>query len=636
MQLTCTSSGFRAAFFSWVLGLMLCCGPMPTRAQEAQEARGEHATPSAASIDAATWMERAERLGLNHNSTWHALLHLKQGRPQLVDDRFLLSLNDFSPLHELRATLALLLGPEADAAVCRFPARQLWLQQAMGLPERTTAHCKALEEFRQRAPADTISLVFASENLAQPSSMMGHLFLKVSGRLNDGSVREHAIAFFTDADTLNLPKLFYESMVKGKAGYFVLTPYQDEARSYVNLEQRSLWEYALTLTNEQRRMMQAHIHELRQARITYFFQDYNCATLVKHLLAVAQPGVLEGSEWWTTPKGVLQRAQRSGLIGDTQIQSPSRWRVRSLVDSMDAADVREVTALVDAQATQGLLPADAPEDTKAFLRLQLAMAYNSHRVEREQVARDPALAYASSLRALAARHHSNLSLHADTSKDPVLSPAERQVSVGWRHQSGEDHVRLGLLPVSHDLIDDNRQHFGETELRLFDTSVLVNARTGSLRLERFTLYSTQSLLPHESLTGGVSGRFKIGVEPRLSVRGDERLALNVEGALGRTWRVLDDVDAFAMLGASWSWRQQGQALVAPSIGAVIREVLDMKSIIRHSVHIQPVDGRPSIKEWSWTQARYLNPTNTVLLEWRSLSQEGTRLQQLSLGFKRLF
>jgi len=26
----------------------------------------------------------------------------------------------------------------------------------------------------------------------------------------------------------------------------------------------------------------------------------------------------------------------------------------------------------------------------------------------------------------------------------------------------------------------------------------------------------------------------------------------------------------------------------------------------------------------------------VLLEWRSLSQEGTRLQQLSLGFKRLF
>lgn len=630
MQLTCTSSGFRAAFFSWVLGLVLCCGPLLTHARET------HATPPVASSDATSWMKQAERLDLHQTNIWHALLHLKQGRPQLVDDRFLLSLNNFSPLHELRATLALLLGPDADQAVCRFPARQLWLQQTLGLPERTTTHCKTLEEFRQRAPADTISLVFASENLAQPSSMMGHLFLKVSGRLSDGSMREHAIAFFTDADTLNLPKLFYESMVQGKAGYFVLTPYQDEARSYVNQEQRSLWEYALTLTNEQRRMVQAHIHELRQARITYFFQDYNCATLVKHLLAVAQPGVLEGSEWWTTPKSVLQRAQRSGLIGETLIQSPSRWRVRSLVDSMDAADVREVTKLVDEQATEGILPADGPRSEKAFLRLQLAMAYNSHKVERELSERGPALAYGSGLRTLAARHHSDLSLHADTSKDPVRSPPERQLGVGWRHQRGEDHLRLSLLPVSHDLIDDNRQHFGETELRLFDTSVLVNARTGALRLERFNLYSTQSLLPHERLTGGISGRFKIGVEPRLSVLGDDRLALTLEGALGRTWRLLDDVDAFAMLGASWSWRQQGQLHATPTLGAVIREVFDMKSIIRHSVHIHPLDKHPSIKEWSWTQAHYVTPENTVLLEWRSLSQGDSRLQQVSLGYKRLF
>jgi hypothetical protein len=39
-----------------------------------------------------------------------------------------------------------------------------------------------LAEFKARAPADTIALVFASENLAKPASMMRHILLKLQGR----------------------------------------------------------------------------------------------------------------------------------------------------------------------------------------------------------------------------------------------------------------------------------------------------------------------------------------------------------------------------------------------------------------------------------------------------------------------
>jgi len=627
MQLTCKPSGFRAAFFARLCAVLWLACPWMLACAQAQT--------QPPSIDVSAWLAQAEHQGLHRSGTWQALLHLRDGQAQILDESFLLSLPQFSPKRELDATLAQLYGPQSAQAVCRFPARYLWLQRTLNLPPLPLTHCQTLQEFINRAPADHISLVFASENLSQPSSMMGHLFLKVAGRRPDGIEAAHAIAFFTDADTLNLPKLFYDSMVVGKQGYFVLTPFQDEVQLYAVDEQRSLWEYELQLDGFSRQLMQAHMHELRQTRITYFFQDYNCATLVKHIVAMAAPQLLDGREWWTTPKGVVQRAQQAGLVASSTVTTPSRWHVRALREGLPASQVDAVRAQVE----QRVVPeaaATATDVQQGFLALELARAYNGHLLEQKRVTRSDGQAYAAKLDEVRQRRYAGLELRTDERKNPVNTPPERQISLGWQRSGGAQHLRLGLQPVSHALVDDNRQLFSESELRLFDSAVLVNAQNGRVQLDHFTLYAVESLLPREAMTGGLSGRFKIGVERQPQVLRPEKKALLIEGAGGYTWRLSDDVDAFALLGGGWGYRQQGYLYAMPSVGMVVREVFDMKTVLRLSQISKPLGQDHSSRELRVSQVKYLDTQHSLLLEWRRTWQQGRSANEGMVVLKRLF
>jgi hypothetical protein len=636
MQLVCTESGFRAAFFSfsgWLRWLCLVVGLACAMAP------GSARSADVTAVDISTWQAEAQRVALHSSATWQALLHLRDGKPQILDGGFLLSRPEFTPERELAATLAYLYGPQSAQAVCRYPARYLWLQRALTLPELPIGQCQQLQEFLSRAPAEHISLIFASENLSQPSSMMGHLFLKLEGTRADGVPLSHAVAFFTDADTFNLPKLFYDSMVVGKRGYFALSPFRDEVRLYAVEEQRSLWEYELKLDDFSRLLMQAHMHELRQSQITYFFQDYNCATLVEHILAVAEPRMLMGREWWTTPKSVVQRAHAVGLVSNSSVKTPSRWRIRALREGMTSAQVDAVRLRVKARQTDGMAPAPAntpQEAQQGFLALELARAYNAYLFEQKHIERTDWQAYEENLDQIQQQRYANLELNTLDSKNPANAPPDRQVSMGWQHVSGEPYLRLGLQPVSHALVDDNRHLFSESELRLFDSALLVNPRNGSVTLAHFTLYAAQSLLPHDSLTGGLSGRFKIGVESQAQVQRPDKKALLIEGAAGYTLRLHDDLDAFVLLGGGWGYQRQGYLYTQPSMGMVLREVFDMKTVLQLSHTSRPLGQQQSSQELSFSQIKYIDRQHSVMLEWRHTRQGPRSVDQGLAVLKYLF
>lgn len=619
-------SGFRAAFF------LLLCTCLNWSAWMAQAAPVDAAAPRAAFDED---LAQASR-----HPVWAALLHLKHGQPQISDPGFLLSQEDFSPERELRATLVLLQGPRSAEAACRFPARAFWLHQQGLLPaEPDTRHCAQWQEFLQRAPATHFALAFAAEILSQPSSMMGHLFLKVEGQSPDGRQLDHAISFYTDAGTWNIPLLFYESMVEGKAGYFALSPFREEVHKYAAQEQRSLWTYRLALDGPQRRRLQAHIHELRQTRITYFFQDYNCATLVRHMLAVARPDMLEGPAWWTTPKDVLRQAQHIGLIDEASVQTPARWQVRSLAASLPAASVQQVRQAVEQRTASEVLPTATMDEQTGFLSLHLAQALLRHQA-RTTTTSDTDDAWRrielDRLRALQQQHYPELQLNADARRDPAFSPPERQASIGWLRRNDRDHLQLRFMPISHTLSDDNRQHLSENELRLFDSSWLVDVRTGRLSLDRLTIYSVQSLLPWDSLTGGLSGRFKLGIEPQPNLQRPDKKALLLEGAIGRTWRLADDLDAYVMLGGGWGWRQRGHLYGQPEAGVVIREIWNMKTQLSRQVLTHPLGEHRPAHVWTWTQSMYLPGGHTWEWRWQRIRQKGEQAHEVGLTYKHLF
>lgn len=595
-------SGLRAAF-AW-----LCVAAAPLSAA---------AAPAAADVDA-----------LAAHPTWAALLHVRQGEPMVRDPAFLLTLPQFSPSAELQATVALLQGSDPQA-LCRFPARYTWLRSQGAVPERSLAHCQELAEFRRRAPMEQVALVFASETLSQPSSMMGHVFLKLGGHDAGGTFREHAISFYTEPVTWNLPRLFWRSLVAGMPGYFTLGPYADQVQGYVEREGRNLWEHPLQLNAAQRELLQAHLMELRPVQFTYYFQRYNCATLVQQVLAVVQPRVLEQPDLWTTPKDVVRAAQQAGLLAPAQALSAPRWTLHLLDQALTGDDV----AAVQQAVARETLPPASGTDPRGFLRQQAALALNQQWVSSGQRTPEAGAAYRQRLVAAAP---ADLTLSSNPAFSPAAAPPDAQLSVGLQRRDGDDALVVAFLPASHRLEDRNDMYFNESALRLFEVALSQSLRGRGARVERATVYAVESLLPRDRFVGGLSGSFKIGHEPQAGGDLKPRGALRVEGGLGLTQRLGQDLDVFALATAGVGARSGAYLYAAPTAGLVLRQVFQMKAVVTVSVqHNGLGDGR-TLREWQWTQAKYLGPNWTLVGRYVLRERGERREREAELQLKHLF
>ncbi|MFN5048500.1 DUF4105 domain-containing protein [Roseateles sp.] len=559
---------------------------------------------------------------------WAALLHVRHGKPMVIDPSFMLSLPRFSLEAELKATVVLIEGPD-PLSVCRFPARYLWLRSQGAVAERSLEHCADLKEFDSRAPMDQVSLVFASETLSQPSSMMGHVFLKLSGTDKSGVEREHAISFFTEPVTWNLPRLFWRSLVAGMPGFFTLGPYEEQVQSYIGREERNLWEFPLQLDADQRQLLQAHLIELRPVQFTYYFQSYNCATLVKQLLAAVQPTVAAEADLWTTPKDVVRSAHRAGLLSPAKAVSAPRWTLHLLDQALTADDV---AAVQQAVTTSNLPPAQADE-VRGFLRQQAAQALNQQWVNSGQRSPDAGLNYLQKLRTLPPNERT---LSSDPRLSPIAAPPDSQLSIGLRRHDGDDSLLVEFLPASHRLEDRNDMYFSESALRLFELALTQSLRGRGARVDRATVYAVESFLPRDRFTGGLSGRFKISHEQQAGDKMLGRSSLLVEAGLGLTKRFGRDVDVFAMANLGVGARGGAYLYAQPSIGFILRQVFDMKAVVTLNVLHNGLGDRQTHRELQWTQAKYLGPNWTVVGVY-ALRQQADRSQRhAEVRLKRVF
>lgn len=608
-------SGLRAAFLS-LLGLLACAWPGLLWAAPARQP---------------LLLEEAKRAA---DPMWHALLHLQEGRPQIQDPGFLLAAGPgWTPQRELRATLDLLATD--PAARCRFPARARWLLQG---PDEDAGgsliRCAEIQEFLERAPASRIALVFAAENVRQPASIMGHLFLKLEGRTAAGSSVSHAVSFFTDAEDLNLPRLLYESLVTGKPGYFALSPYAEAEQQYLVREQRSLWVYSLRLSSAERELLLLHLHELRQTRLTYYFQGYNCATLLKHVLALIRPGILDRHDPWTTPKDVLKHADALGLIDEVETLAPPSWRIRELVDALPAANLAQARR----EVLDDVLPAeDAAPTAASFLGLKLQQAYAEALAQQRPAARVAWQQRAVRLQEVLQTRYADYRIDLAPAKDPRASPGDTQYGLGFESGPQGRDLRLDLLPISHRRVDWQPAAAVETSLALLEVGLRQPLdRRGGPRLRRLGLYAMESLLPRDELVGGLSGRFHIALDDEDPAVARPRLHGVLGGAVGLSSRLHRDLDVYGLLGLDVLARGGFTARPQQELGVVIRGAFRTKTLFTMTRYQGLSGATPSITVLRWLQSIQLGPHWTVDVEARrSLAGEATRTQSL-LQLRKIF
>lgn len=478
----------------------------------------------------------AHLLALSQDPVWKSLLHLQRDDPQIIDPDFLLSWPRFSPEAEMLATLNLL-EKQGQAAACRFPARTLWLQiHGLVMQAVDTNACPEIQEFQSKAPFDSLELVFADETVTQPASILGHSFLNLKGA-RSGKAIEHAVSFYTHAETINLPKLLWETLVTGKDGVFALTPWAIEEKKYLEDEQRNLWRYEVKTTPFQRMLIRNHLFELRHTRLTYYFHHFNCATVLHNILGLT--GNMPFSQrQWTTPKDVVKDLHDAGLVVDTHVQLADAWLTQQVVSrSPNARPMRAL--LLSKQSAKKVTGINSWDPTEKIAW----HAYNRWLHKRGQIdASTFEINTDTLIDSASSSEDSNLTL--EPSLNPRFSEGETSLKTQWQHYGKRDQLLLKWTPVSHSLMQSHAQASAETELELLSPTISVDQ--DQARLHSLDIFSMKSLIPWDPLLQSKSTQTLIAYG-RLTGHPAEIPRLHATFQLGFTHRA-HDVDWFALIG----------------------------------------------------------------------------------------
>lgn len=573
---------------------------------------------------------------LYNSQVWLSLLHVIHNKTYIEDQGFLLSAPNFSAKQELINSIQYLLNDNADINHrCRFPARDFWLRKQLNLPDVSYDHCVEFKEFLEKAPADQISLVYASENISQASSMMGHTLLKISGKNSQNFYVEHGVSFYTEVKGFNLPKIIYDSIIVGKKGYFALSPFYEKKDYYAHQEQRNVWIYDLNLDETSRRLIHWHLWELHQTQLRYFFDDYNCATFTQVILGLSNKPELSNFNGWQTPLDVVKHINQANLVNNTQMYPSSRARVRMLTEEESVQDKWNIKQTINHKKELKL----TDNNVNSFIKIKATQAYIDYLFEKQEVDQNKWTEEKKNLELLQKKLNDTYQIDLSDYKNPLLAANDSQFSLGLIHLQDKDYLKFDILPAAHYLIDDNRQLMSENELRLLNLSLLLDIERRKLKIDKFTVYSMASYLPFDLLTGGYSTKFNISYEPTYNKNLDYASRFNLGGGLGLTLQLAKDISFYNMLNIGIFYDDKSENLyIAPETGMIINEIYDMKTIINVTARYHHLSQEANLYKMNIEHAVPLHDQQRLIFAMESVwaKQINKPKQQFSLMWKKLW
>ncbi len=431
-------------------------------------------------------------------AVFNALLHQK-GTVNNVQHPQFSSLNQQEQIRKILSTLSNT-GSTRDNYICNFPARSFWLSQRFKLQQPLSfEHCANLQQYLNSVRAESISLIYASENLTSPSSFMGHSYLKVNGKKN----AEHAVSYFTEVDSINIPKLMFDAIIIGKEGYFIVSPYAESEQYYSDIESRNIYEYHLALTEFEVKFITLHLWELKDKQIDYFFHTHNCATLTLDILGIAKPQIIQSNSTWLSPLDVIKIVNKNGLVQQTTVKPSINWQLRAYGTGLSQPEKKQFLAAFNT----GDWRAFSDIKNQPALHYFYASALNDYYLSVDNIT-DNEWTIKQKLIDAALSPKQAVSLDVSQFKNPLRRSSDKQLAVQLVTDSEEQYLLFNMLPASHLLSDDNRHAFSESSLKLLSPEVMLSKE--KLKLKQLDLYAISQYIPYDSVVGGISGYFSLG------------------------------------------------------------------------------------------------------------------------------
>lgn len=438
--------------------------------------------------------------------------------------------------------------PEDQSFLCRFPARRKWFErnapaEAVTWPAR---HCERFEKWRLTVTGKSLSLVFSSFFLNNPSSMFGHTFLRVNKDVSkkDGQRHElldYGINYAANPTTSNPVLYALWGLFGGFEGTFTIIPYYYKVREYNNSESRDLWDYQLSLSPDAVDLFVRHLWELGPTYANYWYATKNCSYHVLTLIEAAEPSVDLTSRLkkYVIPGDTLKVLMETpGLVTKVSYRPSIRAEFEARLAPLDSRERAELERLTSKQAIPGDF-ASLGEDSRRRI-LDASLDWMDYQKTLE-VQKDGTPEFAFKARLLAARSHieavtPTLKIEPSPREFPHLSHGSRTVTLGA--QGGTDEGRGLLLSYRfalHDLLDPVTGYPDSAQIIFFDTRALWSQDRNRFRLEQFNLFEVVTLTPWSEFTRPLSWRLRVGLERELSREAFDVLGAQVSGGAG--WNV---------------------------------------------------------------------------------------------------
>lgn len=421
------------------------------------------------------------------------------------------------PQAELEATIqALLTDIDSDEpARCRYPAREIFLVRELNInPARLPpVRCTKYEDWRKHIDSESVSIVFASFFMGNPSSMFGHTFLRFHNQRGN-ALLDSSFNYAANAGEENAIVYAWLGMTGGFPGTYAMHPYYVKINEYNDMESRDLWEFKLNVTKDEVSFMLAHLWELSSVFFPYYYLDENCSYQLLTLLEATRPSALLTSRFslYVTPTDTLHTLNENGFFtGETHYRAAIFTRYLLFYEHASNESRMEFRRLKDYRD----LPASVTKETvtAADILLEYYKYIGDYDMQKWPEADN---AHYQKLLAWRAASKTDSGLEVlilpDEHKNPLQGNKSSEIRLGGygANPTGEAVV-FGIRPALRELQDVSLGFSPWSQIQIMSFSMSYLTQRQTLRLEEFNLVDIFALAPWQAEIRKFSYRLRTGL-----------------------------------------------------------------------------------------------------------------------------
>ena len=482
---------------------------------------------------------------------WLKLLHYEKGNDAYVslveNDEFFISAGGrYNHLQEFEQTVKQF-NKVDDVKKCDFPARFMYLKNK-GLVKGDLSKCDEYQKFLDDVQPKSVTMLFTNAYMSNPSSLFGHTLFRIDTKRKGTQLLAHGANFGADAGDENGVLYVLKGLWGGYFGTFGIRPYYDVINLYNNIENRDIWEYELNLSDDELEQFVAHIWEMKNAKVRYYFATKNCSYMLLLMLEAIKPELDLAREFnfYVAPLETLKKVEDiDGLIRSVNYrpsrQSKLNYRARQMNET-------QYDAFVDIIKKDKVDLSKLNDDEKSDV-LETAYQYVQYRYVEGDLELKDYRKMSFKLLQERSKIANNKQFFEDLKdgENPIESHKMRQAGAYIGFRNGNAFEEISFKPLYNTLMDNSYGLLKGAEISMLDAKIRHYDRDDKYVLDELNLLGIRSLSGANEMFMPFSYDIKLGYKEVFDAKKDvDSGALVVDLGIGHSYEVAKDVLLYVM------------------------------------------------------------------------------------------